>query len=112
MGLVSRHYWVEDGESGDNAAQNIDHTVASGERPRLRYLYVSVEPEQAIQWTLERPSGTVVLQGHGPDFIDFGPEGFDVPGSAGEDLRLAIEAGGSAGDISRGWIVGVDVTQE
>lgn len=109
MGVVSRNYWIEDGESGDNTAQNLDHVVAAEERPRLRYLYVEASDGSQVEWTLERPNGTVVLQGYSPVYIDFGDEGFDVPGSAGEDLRLAIAAGGAAGVFTRGWIVGVDV---
>lgn len=106
--LVSRHYWIEDGDSGADSAQNIDHTVASGERPRLRYLYVEASDGGNVGWTLERPDGTTILQGFSPTFIDFGEEGFDVPGSSGEDLRLAVESAGS-GENTRAWMVGVDV---
>lgn len=111
MSVVSRHYWIEDGESSADSSQNVDHSVPDNQTPRLRYLYVAASDGGAVAWTLERPNGTVVLQGHAPTFIDFGEDGFDVPGSGGDDLRLAIAAGGS-GVTTRGWLVGVDVAAE
>lgn len=110
MPLPSEHYWIEDAESGAASAQDIDHTVPAGQRPKLQYLYAKVDGGAEVGWTLERPDGTVVLQGFTPEFLDFGLEGFKVPGTAGDNLQLHIDAP-DAGQVSRGFIVGVDEAQ-
>lgn len=110
MPLVSEHYWIEDAESGAASALDIDHTVPAGQRPVLQYLYGEASDGSQVAWSLERPDGTVVLQGFTPVYLDFGIDGFNVPGDPGDDVQLHFDAGGS-GVTVRGWIIGVDETQ-
>lgn len=110
MPLPSDSYWIEDQQSGDNAVNNVDHAVPAGQQPVLQYLYAEASDGGHDPWTLERPVGTVVLQGYTPVYIDFGLEGFKVPGAAGDDVRLAVGAAG-AGIFTRAFLVGVDKHQ-
>lgn len=105
--LNSRQYWIEKGESVAATIQNIDHVVAAGQEPFLRYLYIASSDGSRVGYQLERPNGTVILRGYTPDFVDFGMEGFLVPGASGDDLRLAVSAG-AAGIVTRGYLMGVD----
>lgn len=109
MPLPSRSYWIQSGESAAATAQNIDHTVPASQAPVLQYLYVESSDGSNVGWTLERPAGTIVLRGFSPAFIDFGIDGFRVPGTPGDDLRLAIAAG-AAGITTRGWTIGIDTS--
>ena len=110
MPLPSRHYFIVATTSGSNAAQNLDHVVAANQEPVLQYLYVTAsDGGNSWGWALERPSGTEVFSGYGSIIMDFGLDGFVVPGTAGDDLRLAVAAGG-AGVTTRAFIIGVDHT--
>lgn len=111
MPLVSRHYWIEDGESGAASAMDLDHTVPDGQTPRIQYIYGESSDGLQVGWSLERPNGTVILQGYTPVYLDFGLEGFDVPGSPGDDVQLHFDAP-AAGETVRGWMVGVDRAAE
>ncbi len=111
MPLRSKNYWIVDAESGANAAQDLDHVVPAGQEPVLQYLYIAAsDGGNAWGWTLERPAATVVLQGYGSILLDFGLDGFAVPGTAGDDLQLTVAAAG-AGEETRAFIIGVDRTQ-
>ena len=105
--LISRDYWIVQQESGVASSQNLDHAVPATQDPFQRYLYVASSDGSRVGYQLERPAGTVVFKGFTPDFIDFGMEGFFVPGTAGDTLRLAVAAG-AAGVTTRAWIMGVD----
>lgn len=105
--LNSRDYWVAKGESGVASAQNVDHAVPAGQDAYLRYLYVASSDGSRVGYQLERPNGTVIFSGYTPDFFDFGMEGFFVPGTAGDDIRVAVLAG-AAGVVTRVFAIGID----
>lgn len=105
--LNSEHYWIEKNTSAAATPLNIDHVVPAGQEAFLRYLYVESSDGSRVAWSLERPNGTTILVGYTPYFTDFGLGGFLVPGTPGDDLRLAITAGG-AGVVTKGFMIGID----
>ena len=111
MPLPSRLYFIVDATSGSNAAQDLDHVVPDGEQPYLQYLFIAAsDGGNSWGWTLERPAGTTVFAGYGSILMDFGIDGFAVPGASGADLQLTVAATG-AGTTSRAFLIGVDKNQ-
>lgn len=108
MPLASKSYWIEDGTSGANAALALAHVVPTVEEPWLQYLYIAAsDGGDSWAWELCRPGGTQIFAGYGAVLIDFGIEGFALPGATGADIVLDVAAAGSA-VTTRAFIVGVD----
>lgn len=108
MPLPSRGYWIEDATSGAASALALTHTVPDGQEPWLQYLYISAsDGGDSWAWELDRPDATQVFAGYGAVLIDFGIEGFLVPGATGADLVIDVASGG-AGVTTRAFLIGVD----
>lgn len=106
--LPASLYWIEESTSAEDTALALNHVVPAGQEPWLRFLYISAsDGGDAWAWELDRPDGTRVIAGYGAVSIDFGSEGFKVPGTAGADLRIDIAKTGP-GTTARAYMMGVD----
>ena len=108
MPLASKTYWIEDATSSDDTALALAHVVPAGEEPWLQDLYISAEDGgDSWAWELCRPGSTQIFAGYGAILMDFGIEGFALPGATGADIVLDVAAAGSA-VATRAFIIGVD----
>ena len=111
MSFHSRNAWIELGESGVRKALTVKHSVPVNQDPWLRYLHITAsDGSDTWEWSLTRSNETII-EGFGNVWFDFGPEGFLLKGTAGDDIRLDIGEGGN-NVRTRVIMIGIDRTAQ